>query len=41
MLNLIKGIEIEIIWFHIMQLLLTVLNKNKLILGKNIGKSSH
>ena len=42
MLNLIiiKGIEIEIVWFHIMQLLLTVLNKNKLILGKNKGKSS-
>ena len=43
MLNLIiiKGIEIKIIWFHIMQLLLTVLNKNKLILGKNKGKSGH
>ena len=43
MLNLIiiKGIEIKIVWFHITQLLLTVLNKNKLILDKNKGKSSH
>ena len=42
MLNLIiiKGIKIKIVWFHIMQLLLTVLNKNKLILGENKGKSS-
>ena len=36
---IIKGIEI--IWFHIMQLLLTVLNKNKWILGKNKRKLSH
>ena len=43
MLNLIiiKGIEIEIVQFPIMQLLLTVLNKNKLILVINKGKSSH
>ena len=42
MLNLIiiAGIEINIIQFHITQLLLTVLNKNKLILGENKGKSS-
>ena len=36
---IIKGIEI--IRFHIMQLLLTVLNKNKWILGKNKRKLSH
>ena len=42
MLNLIiiKGIEIEIIRFHIMQLLLTILNKNELILGENKGNAS-
>ena len=43
MLNLIiiKGIKIEIVWFHIMQLLVTVLNKNKWILDENKRKLSH
>ena len=36
---LLKGIEIEIIRFHIMQLLLTVLDKDKWILDENKGKS--
>ena len=39
-LIIIKGIEIKIIRFHIMQLL-TVLNKNKWILDENKRKSSH
>ena len=43
MLNLIiiEGIKIEVIQFHIMQLLLTVLNKNKWILDENKRKLSH